>query len=263
MGNAFMNPGFAGIGGYGGGFDGFEGAYDAGAMGAADGVIKAVLGIFFGILLVMLVVSILMYVLQAVSMYSIAKRRKISNPWLAWVPIGSNWILGSISDQYQYVVKGKIRNRRKVLLGLNIAAIAISLIYEIVNIVMVVNAVLSDSEAGMLQWAITMLVLALVMLVIAIVQCVFVYIALYDLYTSCDPDNNLTYLLLSIFLGITMPFLMFACRKHDRGMPPRKEAPQALPAETAQPAPAPEAPAEEIPVEEAPAEPAPAEQPEE
>ncbi len=53
------------------------------------------------------------YVLQALSLYSIAKRRGIGKPWLSWIPVANTWILGSISDQYQYVVKGKVRNKRK------------------------------------------------------------------------------------------------------------------------------------------------------
>ena len=45
--------------------------------------------------------SIAAYVLQALGLYTIAKRRGISNPWLAWVPVAWVWVLGSISDQFR------------------------------------------------------------------------------------------------------------------------------------------------------------------
>src|SRR5699024_11895073 len=59
---------------------------------------------------------LVLYIFQSCSLYSIAKRRGISNPGLAWVPVAFVWILGSVSDQYQYVVRGKVCNRRKILL---------------------------------------------------------------------------------------------------------------------------------------------------
>ena len=65
-------------------------------------------------------IGILAYVFTALSLYTIAQRRGIKNPWMAWVPVLNVWILGCISDQYRYVVKGEVRSRRKVLLILNI-----------------------------------------------------------------------------------------------------------------------------------------------
>ena len=70
-------------------------------------------GVIFGIIvfvgLLVLALSVVMYVLSSLGMYRIAQRRGIRNPWLSWIPVGNMWILGCISDQYQYLVKGKWR----------------------------------------------------------------------------------------------------------------------------------------------------------
>jgi len=63
---------------------------------------------------------------------------------------------------------------------------------------------------------------------VSIAVTVITYIALYDLFTSCDPKNNLLYLLLSIFVSITMPIFIFVCRNKELGMPPRKQNPAAF-----------------------------------
>ena len=63
---------------------------------------------------------------------------------------------------------------------------------------------------------------------ISIAVTVIMYIALYDLYRSCDPANGLMYLLLSIFVSITMPIFIFVCRNKELGMPPRKQDPAAF-----------------------------------
>lgn len=232
MGNSYGGYGNDfGYGGYeyGSGFDSITGS-DAEMLW---GVLGAVLGVVLVFALILLAVAVVVYVFQSIALYSIAKRRMIKNPWLAWLPIGSEWILGSISDQYQYVAKGKIRNRRKILLGLSIATMTLSAFYEIINTLEMFQILGDGLSVGAGVLAVVMLFVALGMLGVSIALTVFYYIALYDLYHSCDPSNGVLYLLLSIFLGIT-PFIMFACRKLDRGMPPRKEEAPALPQETAE-----------------------------
>ena len=206
--------------------------------------------------LIAMVVSIVMYVLQSVSLYSIAKRRGIHHPWLAWIPIGDAWIVGSISDQYQYVAKAKVRNRRKVLVGLYIAMYALMVAMIVAEVGMILAIEMNGLEA--IAPALTILGIAMVMLVIAVLACVFYYIALYDLFVSCDPGNAVVYLVVGIFFQFLQPIFLFINRKKDLGMPPRKQpqpAVQEIPQVTYEPASTTEAaPAAEEAPEEAPAE---------
>lgn len=182
--------------------------------------------------------SLAAYVFTALAIYTIAQRRGIKKAWLAWVPVVNVWILGSISDQYRYVVKEQVKSKRKVLLGLNLAnavfvvAVSVSLIVTGISIF---NAALHHAAEEQLGWiamrgiGITLL-LCLPMLVLSLIAFVFRAIALYDLYTSCDPQNNALYLILSLIPGInqvTQPLFLFLCREKDEGMPPRRENPAA------------------------------------
>ena len=56
----------------------------------------------------------------------------------------------------------------------------------------------------------------------------------YDLYCSCDPNNSVLFLILSIVFSGIMPFFVFACRNKDNGIPrPKQPAPAAeIPVET-------------------------------
>ena len=172
--------------------------------------------------LIVLVFAIVSYVLSSAGMYTIAKRRGIHHPGLAWVPIANTWILGSISDQYQFVAKGKIRSRRKLLLTLNIIIALLPTALSIFSTTATLMSLDSFGSAVAANLAIAGIVwFALV--VLAIVNAVFTYIAFYDLYSSCDPNNAVTFLVLSILFSVTQPFFVFGCRKKDRGMPPRKE----------------------------------------
>lgn len=174
--------------------------------------------------LLLLLYAITAYIFSSLGMYTIAKRRGILNPWLAWVPIGNIWILGSLSDQYQYVAKGKIRNRCTLLLVLNI-------LYYILYFGMEVAlkfAPYGNSETDVSVF-IALLGLAgvalLILIPFAVVLSVFCYMAWYDLYRSCNPDRAVTYLVLSILLNVTMPFFVFSCRNQDLGMIPANQLP--------------------------------------
>ena len=181
--------------------------------------------------LVLGAVSIGSYVLQSVGFYAIAKRRGIRKPWLSWIPLGNLWVLGSISDQYQYVVKGKVKNKRKALLVLGILmAVACVVVYALFGALLVQVLCYDDSMLAvdhtamlnMMGTALGMVAMLLILSGLAIAVAVIQYIALNDLYRSCDPGNSVLYLLLSIFVNITLPVFVFVCRNQDRGMPPRK-----------------------------------------
>ena len=63
------------------------------------------------------------YVLTSMALYSLASRRGIGKAWLSWVPILNVWIVGSLSDQYRYVVKGQCKSKRKILLILKLVSV--------------------------------------------------------------------------------------------------------------------------------------------
>lgn len=198
--------------------------------------------------------GLLVYILQALALYTIAKRREISKPWLAWIPLVNVWILGAISDQYQYVVNRQVRNKRKILLGLNIATTALATIIIIavvgvlLNVLMLSFGALQDVQLSdtmiydLLQEHLgTVLILFLLCIplsIVGIVYTVFFYIALYDVFRSCDPNNSTMFLVLSLVGNVVIEgaYCIFTmiCKEKDLGMPPRKQ---------------PEAVAEEIPTE--------------
>lgn len=204
--------------------------------------------------------GVLVYILQAWALYTIAQRRGINKPWLAWIPVVNVWILGSISDQYQYVVKKQVKNKRKVLLGLNIAFNVIIIIFVIAVICLAVNGLLAldppmdesitiapTNGAEFFQDVILVLAIAglvtLPLWVMLIIYTVFSYMALYDVFCSCEPKNSTLYLVLSLVGNVVVDgarciFLML-CKDKDLGMPSRKtevvtppEIPEETPANT-------------------------------
>ena len=167
-----------------------------------------------------MLLGIASWVLSAVAIYVIARRRGLTKPWLAWVPVVNVWLLGSLSDQYQYVVKRKNTSRRKWLLALNLVKPVLGALVTGFGI-----AAFAPGAYYGVDWQAAMVAVgfALPMAVAAVAAAVIRYIALYDLYRSLDPANAVLFLVLSILFNITEPFFLFFNRDKDAGMPPRRE----------------------------------------
>lgn len=177
------------------------------------------------------------YVLTALALYTVAKRRGLKNPWLAWIPVADSYLLGSLSDQYRYVVNGENKSKRKILLVLRILIAVMSTALFAVLIAMCIQAFggimrgIGEDELvdQILGLALSLFGLSLPLIGIAIAYTVFRYMALYDVYKSMDPSNCILFLVLSILFGITRPFFLFFSRNRDDGMPPRRQDPVSIP----------------------------------
>ena len=209
----------------------FPDAMEGAAEGFATGVAGVSLGIFAVVYLLMLAFSVVTYVLYAVGLYRIAKRRGIHHAWLAWIPVGSEWLLGSIADHYQYVAKHKVTKRRKVMLTLSIILwlIIIATIVSLVGMVLAAPAAEAATTAsdmgGMIAMIALMVVCWLGYMGVGIALMVFYYIAAYDLFRSCKPSYDVLFLVFGILFSVTMPFFVFACSGSDAGMPVRRQRP--------------------------------------
>lgn len=173
------------------------------------------------------IVAVAAYVLAAIGVYTIAKRRNIKNPWMAWIPYANFWILGSISDQYQDRVKGKKTARRKWLLGLAIATGVMAVVILFLSLgallLLIVPFLVGISQELVslvaLLTSVGSLVLCLPLVAVAIVSIVIQYMVLFDLYRSSKPNSAVLFLVLSILLGDLYAIFVFLCRNSDEGMP--------------------------------------------
>lgn len=174
--------------------------------------------------------QILLYVLSALALYTMAASRGIRGAWLSWIPIANIWVLGSLSDQYQYVVRRRSTGRRILLI---IQRCVIAAMWGLIA-----SVVLSAAARGMrispfdpgyiISFVLSRggIMIALLATAIGILELWFTILklmALYDVYRSCEPNNALLFLLLNIVLPVTYPILLFLNREKENGMPPRKE----------------------------------------
>ena len=134
-------------------------------------------------------------------------------------------------------MKGKVTNRRKILLGLGVAGFAVSFVMNLVSNVLLMAA---GGDAMGVYAAVSGLT-SLVNAAVAVTSLVFTQIALYDYYASTSPDNKVLFLVLGILFSFLQPFFLFFNRNSDAGMPPRRPAPAYAPVDAVYEQPAPQA----------------------
>lgn len=172
--------------------------------------------VVFGVLGVILLVALVFAILRALGLYTIAKRRGIAHAWLSWIPIGSAWILGSVSDQYQHLAQNKVRSMRKILLILTVIGTVCTTVTYAGSIAEGIAQATSGEGTILFATAMASNMLASV---IGIATLVIHHICNYDLYRSCNPKNAVVFLVLGIIIPVTEPFFYLACRRKDLGMP--------------------------------------------
>lgn len=192
------------------------------------------MSIMFGLIGVMLsissVLAILFYVLNAISYYSISKNRGYDKPWLAWIPVASDYLKGAVADDINRR-KGKASSFRIWLLVLSIVMSLSGVIVIVVSIVFGFGTAFSSgfdqlpnffenrgfyrnfSFSGPFAMFMTLSPLVSLLLnVVAIAFSVVMYIVLYKTFEDYTPQNAVTFLLLSIFISVTYPFLLLSIR---------------------------------------------------
>ena len=174
--------------------------------------------------------SLAVYIVSALAIYTIAQRREIRHAWMAWVPLINVWTLGSVSDHYHQTVKGEKRFKRVAMLVVGIAQVVCAMGFFVKLIVFVVQGIsgsfdyMSDKE--MIRQLLSVLAFSLPVMLLAVVALVLDAIALYDVYASCDPKNKVLYLVLSLIPlvnQIARPLFLFLCRNKDDGMPSQEQ----------------------------------------
>ncbi len=176
-------------------------------------------------LVVICIVLMPIYVMNAYPLFAIARRRGLKHAWLAWVPIGGAYVLGNISDDYQLMNRDNLKNRRiwlPVLQGLTVVLIVAIWVWALFSFG-------NENPLG-----IAGLPFVLAAMAVCVVGAVMKWMATYDLFRSCEPYRAGVYLAICLGIRFVMPafsivreiLMLVVCQK-DQGMPrqvlPEKE----------------------------------------
>ena len=150
-----------------------------------------------------------LYILASVGTMKIAKRCGVPCYGLAWIPIGSNYVLGAIADYYSLHYKQKKTKQKVTLPILAVIVFASSLVLSKQSLVVdeADLAIFNVMGSALLTMALTLLL------------SIFNYIALFRIFKLCDSDHAAIYLVLGILMSFLQPIFLFVCRNKSFAEP--------------------------------------------
>lgn len=229
-------------------------------MEAMMGYSVAFMIVFLLVYFLILAAVIVQYVLQSLALYTIADRRGLPNPWLAWIPVALYWVVGGIVDDYE-ATRGMRRKWRVVLLVLALVMMA-SVVLMYVFFFIMMFTVMSESmsydfnETAIVGQVLLMYVFLIPMAMAASALQACYIVCLYKVFESTVPEKAVKYLVLGMLVPLALGICLFKARKqgYERPkvwyyMPAPVPVPVQAPAAEAVPAPDAEPAAEPVPPE--------------
>lgn len=169
------------------------------------------------------------YVMQAYALYKLAARRGIENPWLAWIPVAQDWIIGALAEQYD-IRKQKQNPWKKIMIVMAIISIGSAFVMQIVSYIIsfaasafgtASAAISGDSEtAGIAVVVLMFVVMILVLCVLSVVQMAYYYcqtLCIFKIFESTVPEKALKYILLYLLVPLAGGICLLKCK--EKGYP--------------------------------------------
>lgn len=147
-------------------------------------------------------ISLVLYVLGSIGLYSMARNTGVRNPWFAWIPIARDFLLGSLADRYNSTA---MRKNTSLHLWLTIlSGIQTPLFYFLVIIAIVLSPLFYNVPILLLALLLFLFLASLV----GIAYKVFYLLSFYYVTMDYEPSRAVLYTVLAFFdLGGILLFL--------------------------------------------------------
>lgn len=177
-----------------------------------------VFGSFYG------AVGIVLYILMAFGIFEMAKKAKIKNPWLAFIPIVNIYTFGRVAQCY---VKNSGKKSAKFgawLLALKILKLVFAAVFTVMLIIAVISVSTSlydaynnaeSVTAEMFASLIPVIAMYFILLATAIAYKIVYYVALWRIFAVFNFSNATLFTVLSVFFGFLPEIFVFAIRNKE------------------------------------------------
>jgi len=186
-----------------------------GSSGLPENFWTLFMTIAIGFVVVALLVSLVFYIFNAIALYSIAKRRRMNNAFLAFIPIANKYYLGKIADDISRTMNKKTNHAKRILIPM-VIGVAIDVVGSFfAGLGTALISLYTGGETGVAIIGLS-IVISLFSGAALIVSAIFKYIALYSIFKEYSNSNAVLFIILSVLLSIS-PFLLFAIRNKKSG----------------------------------------------
>ena len=170
------------------------------------------LAIFLIIYLIILIIALANYIVMSLSLYTIAKRRAVQNPWLAWLPYGNYWVMGKLAEDFDEK-NGMQRKWSTVLLVLSISMmIGFVFVYVGMMVSMFFMTAIDESVSLGVAFIVALYAIMFLLSALGVAAQICAMICTYKIYESTVPTKALKYLLITLLVPLGNAICLFKCR---------------------------------------------------
>lgn len=161
---------------------------------------------------IILLADVICYVLSSVALYALAKRRGINHPGYSWLPVGRDWILGNIADDFD-VKNGSNQKFGNTMFTLSATSVAVFFFS-----VMLVFAIIAKLGYALFIMEVKLVLSSLVFLLILIILLIWIakkafeVICIYKLFESTVSEKTAKYLLVYFMIPFAGAICLYKCR---------------------------------------------------
>lgn len=178
-----------------------------------SGMLDVAYGILSLLLLSSLFIFIVLYIFESIALYTIAKNRGIKNAFLSFIPVAEYYILGKVYDDISATMNKKTgyAARMVVLASFALASAVFACVF------LGMSAVIGFAGGEAVMFIFMAVPFLLVQIGCTVALLIFTLISLYAVYKEYVPSNAVLFLVLSVIIPVTMPFLLFSIRNKKSG----------------------------------------------
>lgn len=163
------------------------------------------------VLMGMLLYALLRYLVGALGLYAISKRRGYRRPWLSFIPVANVYLLGAVADNISYC-KGKKRHFRYALAVLSAIPFLLGALQGSLSRNLLYDLYAITGQAVPTASLTATLLLLLCGVLLRAVNAIVTWIVLFSIYRDYQESRAVLYLILTILLGLH-PFFLFTLRR--------------------------------------------------
>lgn len=152
-------------------------------------IVMSIIGV---ILIIALVIGIICYVFNSLGLYSMAKKRNFDHPWLAWIPIAQNYLMGDLINDDVSIGSWHIPYAK---IFLPLMGFALAVVMTILSFIPYLGVFMG--------------------LILSLALSFYYYTAQFWLYSIYAKEHRVLYLVLSIIFPFLGPIFVFIIRNND------------------------------------------------
>ena len=182
---------------------------------------QMILGIvFLFVYLIGIGLGIAQYIVQSFALYRLGKNCGMKHAWVAWIPVGSTWAIGCVTDRID-AERGFNRKWRSILLVLTVIMFAVMFLFYVVLLFFCFASLMElyISEESMLGFVLILYLFLFLMILPSVLLNALMNVCIYKIFEFYVPDKAIKYFVLSFLVPLALPICLLKCSRICREKP--------------------------------------------